>query len=147
MYRAAFALRPLARAAIMRAAPAPMARLAQPIAIRSYAAAAGLSKDQISERVMEVMKTFEKVDGGKVGLNGRSYIATWAGAGRDRLRARGPRRARWKGRDQEMRRSSKGSRRGAYPSRRRTCTLLGCSPVKRLQIGEAGLRQGFAPKR
>ena len=68
MYRAALALRPMARSAIMRAAPAPMARLAQPIAIRSYAAAAGLSKDQISERVLEVMKTFEKVDGGKVGL-------------------------------------------------------------------------------
>lgn len=68
MYRAALALRPMARSAIMRAAPAPIARLAQPIAIRSYAAAAGLSKDQISERVLEVMKTFEKVDGGKVGL-------------------------------------------------------------------------------
>lgn len=34
---------------------------------RGYAAAAGLSKDDISSRVLEVMKSFEKVDGGKVG--------------------------------------------------------------------------------
>lgn len=68
MYRAAIAVRPLARASVVRASPMAMARFAQPIAVRSYAAAAGLSKDQISERVLEVMKTFEKVDGGKVGL-------------------------------------------------------------------------------
>jgi NADH dehydrogenase (ubiquinone) 1 alpha/beta subcomplex 1 len=36
-------------------------------AVRGYAASAGLSKDDISSRVLEVMKTFEKVDGGKVG--------------------------------------------------------------------------------
>ena len=35
---------------------------------RGYAASSGLSKDDISNRVMDVMKTFEKVDGGKVGL-------------------------------------------------------------------------------
>ena len=35
---------------------------------RSYADAAGLSKSDIEGRVMEVMKSFEKVDGGKVGV-------------------------------------------------------------------------------
>jgi NADH dehydrogenase (ubiquinone) 1 alpha/beta subcomplex 1 len=37
------------------------------LAQRGYADAAGLSKSDIEGRVMEVMKTFEKVDGGKVG--------------------------------------------------------------------------------
>jgi NADH dehydrogenase (ubiquinone) 1 alpha/beta subcomplex 1 len=43
------------------------------LSARGYAASAGLSKDDISSRVLEVMKTFEKVDGGKVGqlLEGR----------------------------------------------------------------------------
>jgi hypothetical protein len=68
------------RSAILRAAPsfrvasAPLLRptivaAARPIALtltRGYAASAGLSKDDISSRVLEVMKTFEKVDGGKV---------------------------------------------------------------------------------
>ena len=35
---------------------------------RAYAAASGLSQEDISARVMDVMKTFEKVDGGKVGV-------------------------------------------------------------------------------
>lgn len=68
------------RTAIAKAAPsfrvaaAPLARptlsLARPtlVAVRGYAASAGLSKDDISSRVLEVMKTFEKVDGGKVGF-------------------------------------------------------------------------------
>ncbi|CAD6566345.1 MAG: hypothetical protein TREMPRED_002491 [Tremellales sp. Tagirdzhanova-0007] len=33
---------------------------------RGYAASAGLDKSDISARVMDVMKTFEKVDGGKL---------------------------------------------------------------------------------
>jgi NADH dehydrogenase (ubiquinone) 1 alpha/beta subcomplex 1 len=70
MFRAALpALRsslPAARFALAR----PVARAPAPIVAakwRAYSAAAGLSKDDISSRVMEVMKTFEKVDGGKVG--------------------------------------------------------------------------------
>jgi hypothetical protein len=43
------------------------------LAQRGYADAAGLSKSDIEGRVMEVMKTFEKVDGGKVG--------SWVGFG------------------------------------------------------------------
>lgn len=52
------AVRPIAASALR---PAPIAFS------RTYAAAAGLSKDDISSRVLEVMKSFEKVDGGKVG--------------------------------------------------------------------------------
>jgi len=70
------------RTAIAKAAPsfrvasAPLirptlsfARPALTLSARGYAASAGLSKDDISSRVLEVMKTFEKVDGGKVGLS------------------------------------------------------------------------------
>jgi hypothetical protein len=69
------------RTAIAKAAPsfrvasAPLirptlsfARPALTLSARGYAASAGLSKDDISSRVLEVMKTFEKVDGGKVCL-------------------------------------------------------------------------------
>ncbi len=42
---------------------------------RGYAAAAGLSKEDISSRVMDVMKTFEKVDGGKVGASPYTFSA------------------------------------------------------------------------
>jgi NADH dehydrogenase (ubiquinone) 1 alpha/beta subcomplex 1 len=69
------------RTAIAKAAPsfrvasAPLirptlsfARPALTLSARGYAASAGLSKDDISSRVLEVMKTFEKVDGGKVRL-------------------------------------------------------------------------------
>jgi hypothetical protein len=35
---------------------------------RSYASGGGLGKDEISGRIMEVLKSFEKVDGGKVRL-------------------------------------------------------------------------------
>ncbi|KZT55540.1 acyl carrier protein [Calocera cornea HHB12733] len=34
--------------------------------VRAYSAAAGLSKDEITGRVMEVLKSFEKVDGAKL---------------------------------------------------------------------------------
>lgn len=67
------------RTAILRSAPSfriattplirPALTFARPtltLASRGYAASAGLSKDDISSRVLEVMKTFEKVDGGKV---------------------------------------------------------------------------------
>lgn len=33
---------------------------------RSYSAAAGLGKEQIQERILDVLKSFEKVDGAKV---------------------------------------------------------------------------------
>lgn len=70
------------RTAILRSAPSfriattplirPALTFARPtltLASRGYAASAGLSKDDISSRVLEVMKTFEKVDGGKVCLS------------------------------------------------------------------------------
>lgn len=50
---------PLARAALPAAAP----RFAS---VRFYAASAGLSKSDIESRVMDVLKTFEKVNPGKV---------------------------------------------------------------------------------
>ena len=40
---------------------------ARPQAIRFYAASSGLNKDDITKRVMDVLKEFEKVDGVKVG--------------------------------------------------------------------------------
>jgi hypothetical protein len=56
------------------ARPALQAHLARPApqvlrsgaSLRFYAASAGLSKEQIQERVLEVLKTFEKVDPAKV---------------------------------------------------------------------------------
>ncbi|GFZ44990.1 Putative acyl carrier protein, mitochondrial [Saitozyma sp. JCM 24511] len=39
---------------------------ASPVGARGYAAAAGISKEDIQSRVLDVMKTFEKVDGGKL---------------------------------------------------------------------------------
>ncbi|KAI9634685.1 acyl carrier protein-like protein [Dioszegia hungarica] len=66
MFRAAL---PALRSALPSARPsafAAAARFQQPIAVRTYAAAAGLSRSDIESRVMEVMKTFEKVDGGKL---------------------------------------------------------------------------------
>jgi hypothetical protein len=65
------AVLPALRSALPSARPsafAAAARFLQPIAARTYAAAAGLSRSDIESRVMEVMKTFEKVDGGKVRL-------------------------------------------------------------------------------
>lgn len=68
MFRSAIpALRVVSRSALaVRPSPVVLA-IRQPIAIRTYAASAGLSRSDIESRVMEVMKTFEKVDGGKVG--------------------------------------------------------------------------------
>ncbi|WVR06508.1 acyl carrier protein [Kwoniella sp. DSM 27419] len=65
---------PVLRSALpsLRASVAPLA-LARPVAqpatfikARGYAAAAGLSKDDITSRVMDVLKSFEKVDGAKL---------------------------------------------------------------------------------
>lgn len=67
MFRSVTALRAPLSAAIARPAAVAFARPAPVLLARGYAAAAGLSKDDISSRVLEVMKTFEKVDGGKVG--------------------------------------------------------------------------------
>jgi hypothetical protein len=39
---------------------------------RAYSAAAGLSRSDIQSRVLDVLKSFEKVDGGKVSLCGRN---------------------------------------------------------------------------
>ena len=58
---------PLAAAPLRRSPVLALQASATLSAKRSYAAAAGLSKDDIQSRVLEVMKTFEKVDGGKVG--------------------------------------------------------------------------------
>lgn len=70
MFRSAIpTLRVVSRSALASARPAPLAFARQPIVARTYAAAAGLKRSDIEERVMEVMKTFEKVDGGKVRLS------------------------------------------------------------------------------
>ncbi|KAK4683484.1 NADH dehydrogenase (ubiquinone) 1 alpha/beta subcomplex 1, acyl-carrier protein, partial [Tremellales sp. Uapishka_1] len=47
-------------------APAVLPRAARVSPIRSYSAAAGLDKSAIQSRVLEVLKSFEKVDGGKL---------------------------------------------------------------------------------
>ena len=68
MFRSVILRAPIRAATFALARPAALVRPA-PIALaRGYAASAGLAKDDISSRVMEVMKTFEKVDGGKVRL-------------------------------------------------------------------------------
>ncbi|WVF68995.1 acyl carrier protein [Kwoniella sp. CBS 6097] len=71
MYRTA--LRSALPSLRLRAAATPIARAALPVApvrpafqYRGYAAAAGLSKDDITSRVLDVLKSFEKVDGGKL---------------------------------------------------------------------------------
>ena len=67
MFRSVILRAPLRAASFALARPSVVIRPA-PIALaRGYAASAGLAKDDISSRVLEVMKTFEKVDGGKVG--------------------------------------------------------------------------------
>ena len=68
MFRSVILRAPLRAATFAATRPSAAIRPA-PIALalaRGYAASAGLAKDDISSRVMEVMKTFEKVDGGKV---------------------------------------------------------------------------------
>ena len=47
---------------------APISRtIPQPLLVRGYAASAGLTKDDIKARIMEVMRDFEKVNAAKVG--------------------------------------------------------------------------------
>lgn len=46
--------------------PQPLALTLRPLAARGYAAAAGLSKDDITVRILDVLKSFEKVDSSKV---------------------------------------------------------------------------------
>lgn len=60
-----------ARAALRQTAPIalrpqPLAFSLKPLAARGYAAAAGLSKDDITVRILDVLKSFEKVDSSKV---------------------------------------------------------------------------------
>jgi NADH dehydrogenase (ubiquinone) 1 alpha/beta subcomplex 1 len=67
------ALLPTLRTALPRpmvARTAAIAFPARPQAVRFYAASAGLSKDDITKRVMDVLKEFEKVDGVKVSPRG-----------------------------------------------------------------------------
>ncbi|KAL7423051.1 mitochondrial acyl carrier protein [Cryptotrichosporon argae] len=65
MFRlAARSARPLSLAPAVRAAAAPRPAFAS--AARTYAAAASLGKDDITSRVLDVLKSFEKVDGGKL---------------------------------------------------------------------------------
>ena len=49
------------------AAPRPAVTLSL-LQSRTYASGAGLDKDTITARVLELLKSFEKVDGGKVGV-------------------------------------------------------------------------------
>lgn len=49
----------------LRAAPRAVPRVAVPISARAYSAAA-LTKEDITKRVMDVLRSFEKVDQGKV---------------------------------------------------------------------------------
>ncbi|OCF46020.1 acyl carrier protein [Kwoniella heveanensis CBS 569] len=67
---------PLLRSLRAAASPVVLARAALPTAVarpafqyRGYAAAAGLSKEDITSRVLDVLKSFEKVDGGKLSPN------------------------------------------------------------------------------
>lgn len=62
---------PIARRALARPAIAAAPRMAaiRPMvafSARGYAAASGLKKEDIQQRILEVMKGFEKVDGAKV---------------------------------------------------------------------------------
>ncbi|GHJ83746.1 hypothetical protein NliqN6_0148 [Naganishia liquefaciens] len=70
MFRSALpALRAIARSTPVAAPAARPALVAQRFAAqgqRWYAASAGLDKEQITSRVLEVLKGFEKVDGGKL---------------------------------------------------------------------------------
>ncbi|WVQ85018.1 acyl carrier protein [Cryptococcus sp. DSM 104549] len=50
--------------------PTPLAsKLAAPVFARGYSAAAGLSHEAITERVLDVLKSFEKVNADKLTLN------------------------------------------------------------------------------
>ena len=50
---------------------------ARPQAIRFYAASSGLNKDDITKRVMDVLKEFEKVDGVKVSGTRCLMMESW----------------------------------------------------------------------
>ncbi|KAJ9108161.1 hypothetical protein QFC20_003522 [Naganishia adeliensis] len=65
MFRAAIpAFRAVARSSVIAARP--VAQTQRIAGQRWYAASAGLDKEQITSRVLEVLKGFEKVDGGKL---------------------------------------------------------------------------------
>nr|XP_031864376.1 acyl carrier protein [Kwoniella shandongensis]KAA5531448.1 acyl carrier protein [Kwoniella shandongensis] len=73
MYRSLPVLRSALPSTLRTTTPLLLARPSQSITkivaapiSRSYAASAGLSKDDISSRVLDVLKSFEKVDGGKL---------------------------------------------------------------------------------
>jgi NADH dehydrogenase (ubiquinone) 1 alpha/beta subcomplex 1 len=67
MFRAAIpTFRAIARSTTAAAAVRPQAAQRIVLGQRWYAASAGLDKEQITSRVLEVLKGFEKVDGGKV---------------------------------------------------------------------------------
>lgn len=68
------------RAGFRMAAASPAASLRPILLARGYASA-GLSRDDITARVLDVLKTFEKVDGGKVGcaLPVGSAWSAWVG--------------------------------------------------------------------
>jgi hypothetical protein len=68
LYKMLRAILPTLRTALPRPVVARAIALpARPQAIRFYAASSGLNKDDITKRVMDVLKEFEKVDGVKVG--------------------------------------------------------------------------------
>ncbi|WVQ96510.1 acyl carrier protein [Kwoniella sp. CBS 9459] len=80
MYRTVPVLRSALPTLRLRAGAAPLALARAPLAsvrpapasafqYRGYAAAAGLSKEDITSRVLDVLKSFEKVDGGKLSPN------------------------------------------------------------------------------
>ncbi|KAI5450880.1 mitochondrial acyl carrier protein [Naganishia albida] len=65
MFRAAIpAFRAVARSSVIAARP--VAQTQRIAGQRWYAASAALDKEQITSRVLEVLKGFEKVDGGKL---------------------------------------------------------------------------------
>ncbi|WVO18107.1 acyl carrier protein [Cryptococcus depauperatus] len=71
MYRTLRAVTPLLRTAAPAFRPLPATfAFSRPLLLsRNYAAAAGLSKEDITARVLEVLKSFEKVDSAKLTNN------------------------------------------------------------------------------
>lgn len=91
MFRAAIpTFRAIARSTAT-AAVRPQALAAQRIVVgqRWYAASAGLDKEQITSRVLEVLKGFEKVDGGKVSCYSRDRLRRWVSGYVGKVRAAG----------------------------------------------------------
>jgi len=69
LYKMLRAILPTLRTALPRPIVARAIALpARPQAVRFYAASSGLNKDDITKRVMDVLKEFEKVDGVKVSI-------------------------------------------------------------------------------